>query len=146
MTKAAAKHQLRLPADTTVDAEVDLGTTGGEFFLQARLSVSLPGIDRPIAQTIIEDAHQICPYSKANCGEHRCYAHSRLSRWFPPARLSSPSCLRRYLQCHAYMTQHPTSPRRLRDFWARFHRSDLKETARRPAAAVFANTSSFHPF
>ncbi len=68
MTKAAAKHQLRLPADTTVDAEVDLGTTGGEFFLQARLSVSLPGIDRPIAQTIIEDAHKICPYSKATRG------------------------------------------------------------------------------
>jgi len=38
------------------------------------------------------------------------------------------------------MTQHPTSRRRLRDFWARFHRSDLKETARRPAAAVFAFT------
>lgn len=61
MTKAAAKRQLRLPADTAVDAEVDLGTTGGEFFLQARLSVSLPGIDRPVAQAIIEDAHQICP-------------------------------------------------------------------------------------
>lgn len=45
MTKAA-KHQLRLPADTNVDAEVDLSTTGGEFFLQARLTVSLPGIDR----------------------------------------------------------------------------------------------------
>lgn len=67
-TKAAAKRQLRLPADTAVDAEVDLGTTGGEFFLQARLSVSLPGIDRPVAQAIIEDAHQICPYSKATRG------------------------------------------------------------------------------
>lgn len=68
MTKAAAKRRLRLPADTAVDAEVDLGTTGGEFFLQTRLSVSLPGIDRPVAQAIIEDAHQICPYSKATRG------------------------------------------------------------------------------
>ncbi len=68
MTKAAAKRQLRLPADTAVDAEVDLGTTGGEFFLEARLSVSLPGINRPVAQAIIEDAHQICPYSKATRG------------------------------------------------------------------------------
>lgn len=68
MTKAAARRQLRLPADTAVDAEVDLGTTGGEFFLQARLSVSMPGIDRATAQAIVEDAHQICPYSKATRG------------------------------------------------------------------------------
>ena len=68
MTKAAAKRQLRLPADTAVDAEVDLATTDSAFFLQARLSVSLPGIDRSIAQAIIEDAHQICPYSKATRG------------------------------------------------------------------------------
>ncbi|HCJ74811.1 organic hydroperoxide resistance protein [Agrobacterium pusense] len=68
MTKAAARRQLRLPADTAVDAEVDLGTTDGEFFLQARLSVSMPGIDRATAQAIVEDAHQICPYSKATRG------------------------------------------------------------------------------
>lgn len=68
MTKAAGKRQLRLPADTAVDAEVDLGTTEGEFFLQARLNISLPGIEPEIARAIVEDAHQICPYSKATRG------------------------------------------------------------------------------
>jgi lipoyl-dependent peroxiredoxin len=68
MTRAAGKRQLRLPADTTVDAEVDLGTTEGEFFLQARLNVSLPGMDRETARAIIHDAHQICPYSRATRG------------------------------------------------------------------------------
>ncbi|MBB4008142.1 organic hydroperoxide resistance protein [Allorhizobium taibaishanense] len=68
MTRAAGKRQLRLPADVAVDAEVDLGTTEGEFFLQARLNVSLPGMDRETARAIIHDAHQICPYSKATRG------------------------------------------------------------------------------
>lgn len=68
MTRAAGKRQLRLPADVAVDAEVDLGTTEGEFFLQARLTVSLPGMDRETARAIIHDAHQICPYSKATRG------------------------------------------------------------------------------
>jgi Ohr subfamily peroxiredoxin len=68
MSRASGKHQVRLPADAFVDAEVDLGTTDGEFFLQARLTVTLPGVERDVAQAIIEDAHQICPYSKATRG------------------------------------------------------------------------------
>jgi osmotically inducible protein OsmC len=68
MSRAAGKHKVRLPADTSVDAEVDLGTTDGEFFLQARLTVTLPGVEHDVAQAIIEDAHQICPYSKATRG------------------------------------------------------------------------------
>lgn len=68
MTRAAGKRQLRLPADVAVDAEVDLGTTEGEFFLQTRLNISLPGMDPEIARGIIQDAHQICPYSKATRG------------------------------------------------------------------------------
>lgn len=62
---AAGKRKLRLPADTAVDAEVDLGTTQGTYLLQARLNVSLPGLDRETARALVEDAHQTCPYSKA---------------------------------------------------------------------------------
>lgn len=68
MTRAAGKRQLRLPADTAVDAEVDIGTAEGEFFLQARLNVSIPGVDRDTAQAVVDEAHQICPYSKATRG------------------------------------------------------------------------------
>lgn len=68
MTKAAGKRQVRLPADTAVDAEVDLGTVDGAFFLQARLAVSLPGLDPELARSIVDDAHQTCPYSKATRG------------------------------------------------------------------------------
>jgi Ohr subfamily peroxiredoxin len=57
--------KVKLPADVGVDAEVDLGQTAGEYFLQARLNVSLPGIDRATAQSLVDGAHRRCPYSKA---------------------------------------------------------------------------------
>ena len=62
---AANKMKVALPTDRAVNAEVDLGTAGGAFLLQARLNVSLPGLDRDIAQTLVNAAHQTCPYSKA---------------------------------------------------------------------------------
>ena len=65
---AAGKRKVTLPAGLAVDAEVDLGTTDGAYFLQARLRVSLPGIDRELAQSLVAEAHQTCPYSKATRG------------------------------------------------------------------------------
>jgi osmotically inducible protein OsmC len=65
MTKAAASMKVRLPAETAVDAEVDLGVDDGAYFLRARLAVSLPGIAREVAEAIAAGAHQTCPYSKA---------------------------------------------------------------------------------
>ncbi|TCR64584.1 organic hydroperoxide resistance protein [Bosea sp. BK604] len=65
---AAAKLKVKLPADLAVDTEVDLGSTDGAYFLQARLNVSLPGIDRETAQSLVDTAHQTCPYSKATRG------------------------------------------------------------------------------
>ena len=68
MGRAAAEMKVALPADRAVDAEIDLGTTDGAFFLQARLTISLPGLDREVARQVVEAAHQLCPYSKATRG------------------------------------------------------------------------------
>jgi len=65
---AAGQLKTKLPADTAVDAEVDLGTGEGGYFLQARLNVSLPGLSREIAQQLVDTAHQTCPYSKLTRG------------------------------------------------------------------------------
>lgn len=62
---AAAKRKVALPHTPAVDTEIDLNRTGDAYFLRARLSVSLPGVDRAIAHELIEQAHGICPYSKA---------------------------------------------------------------------------------
>ena len=48
-----------------MDAEVDLGTAGVDYLLQARLRVHIPGIDREVAQALVDTAHRTCPYSKA---------------------------------------------------------------------------------
>ena len=65
---AAAKRTIRLPADAAIDAEVDLGTAGEGYFLQARLTVSLPGLEPDVARALIDEAHRTCPYSKATRG------------------------------------------------------------------------------
>jgi Ohr subfamily peroxiredoxin len=68
MGKAATKLQVKLPQDTAVDAEVDLGQSGDAYFLAARLKVSLPGVPNDTARQIVDLAHQTCPYSKATRG------------------------------------------------------------------------------
>jgi osmotically inducible protein OsmC len=65
---AASEQGIKLPVDTAVDAEVDLCVTEGEYSLQARLNISLPGIDREKAEALAAQAHQTCPYSKATRG------------------------------------------------------------------------------
>jgi Ohr subfamily peroxiredoxin len=64
----AARKKVKLPPDVAIDSEVDLGTTNGGYFLQARLKVSLPGIEREVAQELVDGAHLECPYSKATHG------------------------------------------------------------------------------
>ena len=68
MARAAQELKIALPADVAIDAEVDLNIDDGGFFLRARLNVSVPGVNREVAQRVVEAAHQICPYSKATRG------------------------------------------------------------------------------
>jgi lipoyl-dependent peroxiredoxin len=68
MARVARNRKIELPADLAIDAEVDLGTAGDAFFLQARLNVSVPGVERDVARSIVDEAHQICPYSKMSRG------------------------------------------------------------------------------
>ena len=65
---AASQRKITLPAGLAIDAEIDLNLDGGSFFLRARLNVSVPGVDREVAQELVDAAHKICPYSKATHG------------------------------------------------------------------------------
>jgi len=68
MKIAAGAMKVRLPADVALDTEVDLCSGADGYFLRARLNANLPGLDRQVAQSILEAAHQTCPYSKATRG------------------------------------------------------------------------------
>ncbi|OON62759.1 peroxiredoxin [Massilia sp. KIM] len=62
---AAAERKLRMPEGARVNAEVDLGKTGSEYYLQARLEVHIPGLPLEVVEELAERAHATCPYSKA---------------------------------------------------------------------------------
>ena len=62
---AARERGIKLPAETAIDAEVELKLGEAEGFqLGARLKVGLPGLDRATALWLVERAHATCPYSK----------------------------------------------------------------------------------
>ncbi len=65
---AANKRKIVLPADPVIDAEVDLLLTDSGPSLRARFNVSLPGIERDVAQSLVNEAHENCPYAKATRG------------------------------------------------------------------------------
>ncbi|MBR8640532.1 organic hydroperoxide resistance protein [Streptomyces tuirus] len=72
MNLIAQKRGLSLPEDTSVDAEVDLcnteGNYDGRFFIRARFTVGLPGMDQGVAREIVDAAHDTCPYAEATRG------------------------------------------------------------------------------
>ena len=64
----AGLKKVAVPADASIDAEVDIGPIPAGFGIAARLAVSLPGLDRAVAQDLVDTAHQVCPYSNATRG------------------------------------------------------------------------------
>jgi organic hydroperoxide reductase OsmC/OhrA len=69
MGVVANKMKVKLPAEVAVDAEIDLCHSGDIYFLRARLSVSLPGLEREVAQAIVDATHgETCAYSNATRG------------------------------------------------------------------------------
>ena len=65
---AARKRKIALPADVSIDAELDLNLGDGGYFLRTRLNVTLPGLERNVAKVLVDEAEEICPYSKATRG------------------------------------------------------------------------------
>ncbi len=57
---------VKVPADTNVTAHVGIGPReAGGFGLEIALEVDLQGLDRAVAEKLVEEAHQVCPYSNA---------------------------------------------------------------------------------
>lgn len=60
---------VKVPADVSVTSTVGIGPrAAGGFGLTVDLAISLPGLDRATAETLVEKAHQVCPYSNATRG------------------------------------------------------------------------------
>jgi Ohr subfamily peroxiredoxin len=68
MKVAAGKHKVTLPADTSIAASVGIGPIPQGFGIQVAMTITVPGVERSVAQQIVDTAHQICPYSNATRG------------------------------------------------------------------------------
>ena len=68
MKFVGAKEKIAVPADVSVTAQVGIGPIPTGFAIDVELTISLPGLDRAVAEDLIEKAHQVCPYSNATRG------------------------------------------------------------------------------
>ncbi len=62
----ASQDKIKVPDDATVTADVGIGPRSeGGFGLDVGLKVALPGMERALAEALVQKAHQVCPYSNA---------------------------------------------------------------------------------
>jgi lipoyl-dependent peroxiredoxin len=64
----AGAAKVALPATTTITANVGIGKIPTGFGIEVTLTVDIPGVDRTVAQDLVDKAHIVCPYSNATRG------------------------------------------------------------------------------
>ena len=62
------KAKVALPADTKITGKVGIGPLPTGFGIEVALNIDVPGVDRTVAQGLIDQAHIVCPYSNATRG------------------------------------------------------------------------------
>src|SRR5476651_1925135 len=63
----AKKHGLD-GADARVTVAITIDKDEISFALKSEITVSIPGADKAKVEALVEDAHKICPYSRATRG------------------------------------------------------------------------------
>ncbi len=64
----AGKSKVVLPAESSITGSVGIGPLPTGFGLQVKLEIAVPGLPREQVQQLVEQAHQVCPYSNATRG------------------------------------------------------------------------------
>jgi Ohr subfamily peroxiredoxin len=64
----AGMKKVAVPADASIEASVDIGPIPQGFGIAVQMTINLPGLDRAVAQDLLDTAHQVCPYSNATRG------------------------------------------------------------------------------
>ena len=64
----ASQKQVKVPAESSIDASVLIGPVPGGFGLAVKMVVNLPGLGHEQAKALVDAAHQVCPYSNATRG------------------------------------------------------------------------------
>jgi len=66
----AGKEKVKIPEDARVSADIGIGPRddGQGFGITAKLTVSVPGLDKATVEDLVQKAHVVCPYSHATKG------------------------------------------------------------------------------
>jgi Ohr subfamily peroxiredoxin len=64
----AGIEKVAIPDDTKVSASVGIGPIPTGFGIEASITVTIPGLDKETATSLVEKAHVVCPYSNATRG------------------------------------------------------------------------------
>ena len=64
----AGKEKVALPENTSINGLVGFGPIPNGYCIVVELKISIPGMDRAVASSLIEKAHVVCPYSNATRG------------------------------------------------------------------------------
>jgi Ohr subfamily peroxiredoxin len=64
----AGREKIALPADASIEGNVGIGQIPNGFGIEVELKISLPGLPREQAESLIQMAHSVCPYSNATRG------------------------------------------------------------------------------
>jgi lipoyl-dependent peroxiredoxin len=68
MKFVAARDKIDLPAELSIEASVGIGAIPNGFGIEATLKISVPGLPRADAESLVQKAHVVCPYSNATRG------------------------------------------------------------------------------
>jgi lipoyl-dependent peroxiredoxin len=68
MKFVAARDKISLPSDVSVEGSIGIGPIPNAFGIEAALKISLPGMSRTEAESLVHKAHLVCPYSNATRG------------------------------------------------------------------------------
>lgn len=64
----AGAEKIKLSSEPKIDSEVSIGPIEGGFGIAVKLAISLGDMDKAQAQTLVDKAHMVCPYSNATRG------------------------------------------------------------------------------
>ena len=64
----AGREKIALGNDVSIEGAVGIGAIPTGFGIEVELKISLPGLEREVAESLIEKAHIVCPYSNATRG------------------------------------------------------------------------------
>jgi len=64
----AGKAKVALPADTSITGNVGIGQIPTGFGIKVQLDIKVPGLPKDQVKQLVDQAHQVCPYSNATRG------------------------------------------------------------------------------